>query len=44
MVNISCRDETINHISKYSKLAHRGVQDWTRFGGKGDLLGIMQDV
>ena len=35
------RDETINHISECSKSAQK---NWTRLGGQGDPLGILQEI
>ena len=36
------RDETINHIREFSKLAQKDYK--TRLGGQGDPLGIVQEI
>ena len=39
------RDETINHIiSECSKLTRREAQDYSRLGGEGYPLGIVQEI
>ena len=37
-------DETVNHISEFSKLEQEIIQDLVRLGGKGNPLGIVQEI